>query len=213
MASTPEGILGSLVGRIGPVTGYKKAGQSILRSSTSQVHYVATPKRVLQQQKLQLAKRFVKAFSGSGFFDRSYAGMASRGYGYHKAISAIMNLAIKSNGADGFNISYNDVLVSRGLLPTAQAAMVEVAGSQLVFHWANNSHDGTAKPNDQTILVAYAAATVQTVWHIGTANRKDSRAMLDVQALNGLMVETWIGFVNTEGSQASNSVYTGSMQL
>ena len=68
MARNHNGVLGSFIGTIGPVTGFMRNGRNLLRSSTSSVINKGTPLQAAQQEKISVCAPFVKAFSGTGFF-------------------------------------------------------------------------------------------------------------------------------------------------
>ena len=213
MAKTNTGILGAFVGTIGPVTGYVRGGQNILRSSTSTVKYKYTPLRTEQLEKIKVCNRFTKAFTGTGFFNKSFPAYGSTGNGYNRAISALLNQALAGT-YPGIHLSYPQVLISKGKLPPAiHAAAVPMENANIYFSFTDNSNTGTASVNDKLILVAYAEALQQAVFSLQAGLRKNCEAVLDASALKGYAVETWIGFLSSDETNASNSVYTGSVQL
>ena len=107
-------------------------------------------------------------------------------------------------------LSYPQVLISKGSLPGAQGAkVVKKANSILQFSFENNSGVGIAAPNDTVILVAYAPDLQQAVFGLYNGFRKDKKASLNVAALKGYTVETWIGFLSADEQDASDSVWVG----
>src|SRR5574340_922549 len=97
MAILTQGILGPVTGRTGPVVSYVRFGQNITRSlSNSTKNKIETPARKMQRQKIKVCNEFTKAFSGTGFFNKSFPAYGNTGSGYNRATSTIMNLAIVS---------------------------------------------------------------------------------------------------------------------
>lgn len=213
MAKIPDGILGSFIGKAGPVTGYIRNGQNIIRTSSRRKDNKVTPKRTAQQEKLKLCNNFVKPFSGTGFFNKSFPAYGDTGTGYSRAMSALMNLAITGT-YPGIKLSYPHVLISKGQLPPPENATASVNGNgDILFGWTDNSGRGTAKGNDKTVLVAYFAERGEVIYSADAGLRADCQAILKTGLMQGLSAETWIGFINATENDAANSVYTGQLPL
>jgi uncharacterized protein DUF6266 len=227
MAKIEEGILGAFVGRVGPVSGYRRNGQNIMRTASSGKDTKITPGRLAQREKMKVCNDYTRPFCGKGFFNRTFPAYGTTGTGHSRATSAIMNLAITGT-FPLISISYPDVLISRGQLPTVQSAtaMVNEEGNT-VFTWTGNSEMGTAKPSDKVILVAYfpetrqegvdagrvGLDTRQVCFSIGEATRAEGTAVLKTKMIKGPTVETWIGFLSKDEKNASDSVYCGKIDL
>ena len=101
-----------------------------------------------------VCNEFTKAFSGTGFFNKSFPAFGHTGSGYNRATSAIMNKAIVNNPA--IMLSYPRVLISQGPIPSVDYASALVNGDgNIQFNWTDNSGTGTAKENDTAIMVAF----------------------------------------------------------
>jgi hypothetical protein len=87
--------------------------------------------------------------------------------------------------------------------------MVKKVNNTLQFTFTDNSTDGIASPDDTVILVVYAPDLQQAIFTLHAGFRKDKMATLNVAALKGHAVETWIGFLSKDGEDASNSVWVG----
>jgi hypothetical protein len=72
MAKVPEGILGGFIGRVGPISGYRRNGVNIMRTARSRKDKKITPGRLAQREKLKVCNGFTWAFSGTGFFAKSF---------------------------------------------------------------------------------------------------------------------------------------------
>ncbi len=213
MAKTPEGILGVLTGRIGPVSGYRRNGQNILRVAHSRTQSKNTPARAAQREKIKVCNDFTRAFSRTGFFNKTFPSYGDTGTGYNRATSALMNLAITGTYPHTA-ISYPLALVSKGPLPGAAngTATVNEEGN-ILFSWTDNTGTGTAKTNDRVILVAYFPNLKQVIFSVGTATRSNHIAVLETNIMQGHSAETWMGFLSADEKNAADSVYTGRIEL
>lgn len=213
MGKTNASVLGAFTGTIGPVTGYVRNGQNLLRSSTSSAKNTRTPLQLAQRDKIRICTAFTSAFSGTGFFNKSFPAHGHGGTGYNRAISALMSRALTGVYPD-LSLNYEQVLISKGKLPGAEKAKAVLKPKEVIqFSFTNNSTDGIASAEDTVILVAYAPEPQQAIFTLYGGFRKDGRAYLNVAAFKGYTVETWIGFLSKDEADASDSVWTGSVQL
>ena len=104
-------------------------------------------------------------------------------------------------------------MVSRGDLPNASGVAATVTNKIVHFTWTDNSGLGMAKATDKAVLVAYCKNYNLTMYSIGSAARSAKAGVLDVSNFNGFTVETWIAFLNEDGSMVSNSIYTGELMV
>jgi hypothetical protein len=211
MARVINGINGGFTGTVGTVTGYTRNGGNFMRSRHRRKDNIKSEARVTQQQKIKVCNEFTKPFSGSGFFNKSFAANGATNTGYNRATSAIMNQAIIQEPAPA--LFYPLVLVSSGMLPGAvyASALVNEDGN-IVFSWTNNTGTGTAKKDDKALLVAYFPESKQAIYEISSSTRKDGNAVLQMNSMKGI-AETWIGFISIDETNAADSVYTGSVGL
>jgi len=215
MAQIKNGVLGSFNGKVGPVSGYTRNGRNIMRTSSSRVRDNSTPRRLAQREKIRVCNTFINAFSGTGIFARTFPNADHGGSGYNRAMKVLMNSALEGIYPE-YKIMYNKFLISKGELPAPKDAAAGLdADGNLVFTWADNSTEGTAKPNDIAVVVAYfTGKQVRLVYSLDAAKRETGFATLMVPAGNeGSVAETWIGFVSPDGLIASNSVYTGPLEV
>ena len=204
MASIPNGILGSFVGTAGNVSGYMRNGKNFIRSRRSKSSSPMTPKRLAQQ--LKVCNEFTKPFSGTGFFNRTFPAYGHSGTGFNRVTSAIMNLAITGDYPKILN--YKKVLISKGPLPEPENAnAVRTGEGELLFSWEDNSNEGTARPDDKVIMVAYFPEFKQAMYSIGGAVRNDSNAVLNIGVMKDFAAETWIGFLSADEKHSSCSSY------
>ncbi len=209
MARVINGINGGFTGTVGTVTGYTRNGGSFMRSRHRRKDNIKSEARLAQQQKIKLCNEFTKPFSGSGFFNKSFPANGATTTGYNRATSAIMNQAIIQNPLPA--LSYPLVLISRGMLPGAvyASALVNEDGN-IVYSWTDNTGTGTAKEDDKVLMVAYFPESKQAIFEISKATRKNCTAILQMNLKKGV-AETWMGFINADQTNASDSAYTGSI--
>jgi len=209
MARNNYSVLGALIGKVGPVTGFMRSGQNVIRTSTSTLKDPRTPLQLAQREKISICTRFIKAFSGTGFLNKTFPAYGHGGTGYNRAVSALMSRGLTGVYPD-ITLNYQQVLLSKGRLPGAQnAKAVKKANNTLQFTFTDNSTNGIAAPNDTVILVAYAPALQQAIFTVQGGFRKDKKVVLNVAALKGQAVETWIGFLSADEKDASDSVWAG----
>jgi len=211
MAIFSKGILGGFSGKVGNVIGSTWRGKDVLRSLPTKRNRVATQSQLDQQEKFSMVMKFMTTMTG--LLNATYKA-------YGKGISAV-NAAVSynlQNGISGtespFNLSYSNILLSRGDLPnTNSATAVAEAGNGVKFTWTNNAGMGKAKATDKVILVVHCPAMSNTVYVLGGSMRSELTQSLTVPAFTGETVETWLAFIAENGSVVSNSMYTGSVNI
>jgi hypothetical protein len=175
----------------------------------SSIENKGTPGQLAQQEKIRLCTAFVKVFSRTGFLKKSFPAYGHNGTGYNRAMSALMSLAVTGAYPD-MQLNYAAALISKGRLPGVQnAKLVKKANNILQFSFTDNSADGIASTDDSIILVAYAPDLQQAIFTLYAGFRKDGKAFLNVAALKNHTVETWIGFLSKDETEASDSMYAG----
>ncbi|HEX5155065.1 MAG TPA: DUF6266 family protein [Parafilimonas sp.] len=213
MARNNTGVIGAFIGTIGPVTGFMRNGRNILRTSTSSIKDKRTPLQLEQRAKINTCTHFTKAFSGTGFLNKTFPAYGHTGTGYNRAVSALMSRAV-TGVYPGMQLNYPQVLISKGRLPGPQnVKLAKKANNTLQFNFTDNSTDGIASPDDTVILVTYAPGLQQAVFGLHNGFRKDKKAVLNVAALKGYMVEAWIGFLSKDEADASDSVWAGRVMV
>jgi Family of unknown function (DUF6266) len=208
MAILTQGILGPVEGKTGPVVSYIRFGQNITRpKGNTKKNRIQTPARKIQREKIAVCNAFTGAFSGTGFFNKSFPAYGHTGSGYNRVTGSIMNLAIVTTPATA--IAWPKVLISRGpLAPVDYASALVNPQGDLEFTWPDNSGDGTAKRNDRAILVAYFPGSGEAVHAFSNAERRDGTAVLKLNGKTGT-VHTWLGFLSADEMNAANSVWSG----
>ena len=82
MARNNYSVLGAFIGRVGPVTGFMRNGQNLIRTSTSASKDQRTPlPRLAQREKINICTNFLKVFTGMGFLKKSFPAYGDTGTG------------------------------------------------------------------------------------------------------------------------------------
>lgn len=208
MASISNGILGTVSGRIGPVTSYMRNGRNIIRTASNKGVVKNTTARLAQREKIAICNTFTGAFTGTGFFNITFPAYGHSGTGYNRATGSLMNLAITGN-YPGQSLAWPKVLIARGPLPCAENVTVAMAGgSNCAFTWTDNSNEGTARASDKVILCAYSISAGKSIFSLNAGTRKTGDAVLDISKLENGPVVTWLTFINDKGDVA-DSVFAG----
>ncbi len=211
MAAYFQGILGQFSGKVGTVIGTTWRGKNIMRSISTRRNNKVTQAQLDQQEKFKLIIGFAKTMKK--LLETTFKAYAIGMTGANAAGSYNLKNAI-SGAASPFNISYPNVLVSRGDLPSAKTATsTAIAGNNVQFSWTSNDGIGMTKDNDKAILVVYCPALNHTVYLLGGDNRSQLTQTLNVTEFSGETVETWVAFITNNGSITSNSMYAGSVNI
>ena len=76
----------------------------------------------------------------------------------------------------------------------------------------DNTGTGTAKRNDNAILVAFFPESKEGVYQFSDATRDDGYAMLKMDSKKDV-AETWLGFLSADEKNAAKNVYNGRLEL
>ncbi len=211
MAEYFQGILGQFSGKVGTVIGTTWRGKNIMRSISTRRSKKTTQLQLDQQEKFSLVIGFVKTMTD--LLETTFKAYAIGMTGANAAGSYNLQNAI-SGAVSPFNISFPNVLVSRGDLPSAKtASATAIADNKVQFSWTSNDGIGKTKDNDKVILVVYCPALNHTVYVLGGNTRSQLTQTLDVEEFTGETVETWVAFITNKGSITSNSMYAGSVNI
>lgn len=208
MGRIPNGILGTLKGRVGPVTGYTRYGVNIIRKANTNHDGKATPGRIIQREKLKICSEFARAFTGTGFLNKSFPPYGHTGSGYNRAISNLLSRAIAGTYPNQY-LQWEDVMISRGPIPGVENLNSATDGyGNILFTWTNNDDTGTARGSDRMIAVAYCIDLKQAVFTLEGSPRESQNGLLYASDFTGYKVATYVSFINETGDVA-DSVFGG----
>ena len=211
MAKIPFGILGPVIGTIGPVIGKTWKDKATLSSARNpaKTDKNPTPAQLNQREKFGFVNKFMHGLGP--LVKQSFKELANGktefqcavGYNVSKAVSGVY---------PNFTLHYELVSVGRGTLPNAvlpEAKPGDTPG-EIRFVWADNTGMGTAAATDTAIAVIYIAGPDRWTYGGLEAKRSDC-SITHTFGLKGT-AHTWLVFVSDNG-KASDSVYTGALVL
>ncbi len=210
MGKISKGILGPVSGTVGTVVGGSWKGIYYLRSKSSRGKRAFSAKAAQQQKKFGLVTSFLRSLTP--LLRDTFASSSSKMSGFNAATAYTLKNAVKGDFPD-YSIDFSLVLVSRGSLPGAVKPVASVNGTAVHFTWQDNSGTGNAVKNDPVVVVVYSPAKQQALFITHTATRSSATVDIDVSQFRGDDVHTYIAFLATDASDASDSLYTGKLTM
>jgi len=212
MAKIPFGILGPVIGTLGPVTGktWKDKATLSARRSPAKTDKNPTPAQLNQRNKFGFVSKFLHG--ASSLVKITFRELASGKTEFQCAVSYNVSNAV-SGEYPNYTLHYNLVSVGRGTLPNAvlpEAKLGDTPG-EIRFIWADNTGIGTAAASDTAIAVMYLANEKHWARVPHDAKRSDGSLTHIFTSYKGT-VHTWLTFVS-DNEKASDSVYTGALML
>ena len=214
-----QGILGGFSGKVGNVIGATWKGIQYMRIMPSSVANPRTPGQMEQRARFSLVLDFLQpllAFLRIGF--KGYAqGMSA----FNAAMSYNMLKAVTGDYPD-LEISYADVLVSRGSLRgVAEATATAAALQTSEVEWEDNSGLLNASADDNATLVVVNEAKGDIAVSLEAGARGDELASITVpEAYVGDTVQVYLVFNTLESLIATggretiaDSVYAGAVTV
>ena len=206
-----KGILGPVSGKVGTVIGASWKGIPFLRSQATSRRTVFTQPQLEQQAKFSTSIKFLQPMTS--LLTVSFRDYAVKMSGFNNAMAYTLKNAVAGTYPD-YTVDYSMALISRGDLPNAASPLASATGGGNVkFNWTNNSGVGKAMPTDKSILVVYCPDKKQCIYTTTGADRSTGVSQLNVNPFIGLLVQTYIGFLSTDGRDISNSYFTGELTV
>jgi hypothetical protein len=213
MATYKKGVLGSFSGKVGTVIGSFWRGIPYMRSIPNQVSNPNTPAQQTQREKFSLITGFLRKIRP--VIDAGFITGEKHMTRYNSATSYNIKAAVAGTAPD-VEIDFEAVMVSRGtLVPALDASVASESPGEVTFNWTDNSSVGTARSDDQALLVLYNTSRERALFHTeGGPLREDATFVMDVPAnYSGEKAEAYLGFVSADGSEGADSVYLGSVTI
>jgi len=211
MAKIPFGILGPVIGTIGPVIGKTWKDKATLSSARNpaKTDKNPTPAQLNQREKFGFVNKFLHGLGP--LVKQTFKELANGktefqcavGYNVSKAVSGVY---------PNYSLHYELVSVGRGTLPNAvlpEAKPGDTPG-EIRFIWADNTGMGTAAATDTAIAAIYLAGPDRWI-HTNLQAKRSDCSLTHTFGMKGT-AHTWLVFVSDNG-KASDSVYTGALVL
>lgn len=218
MGKLLKGANGPFSGKVGTVVGYMWNDVAVIRAKPKRRRKPFSDKELNQQARFALMNQFL--IPVKGLLNISFAHLAYRMNGFNKGFSYNVKAAILGFSPD-LSIDYPRVLVSRGDLTKAETATVTALSPlKLQFSWIDDSGIGNARTTDQVFVAV--CSTEKNLWfyRLNVATRNAGAVTLDLKKLildpspfTEKPLQTYIGFLAADGKDASDSVYTGLMNM
>jgi len=218
MGKLLKGINGPFSGKVGTAVGYMWNDIAVIRARPRKRRKPFSDKELNQQARFTLMNEFL--IPVKNLLNISFAHLAYRMSGFHKGFSYNVKAAILGIRPD-LSIDYPRVLLSRGDLAKAESATATAISSHtLQFNWANQSETGNARESDQVYVAVFSSEKKRWFYRLNVATRNTGsftlelkEVMLDPSPFEGKLLQTYIGFMAADGKDASESVYTGTVNM
>jgi hypothetical protein len=218
MGKLLKGANGPFSGKVGTVVGYMWNDLAVIRARPERRRKPFSEKELNQQARFALMNQFL--IPVKNLLNISFAHLAYRMNGFNKSFSYNVKAAILGYSPD-LSIDYPRVLLSRGdLTHPESAAVTALSPTTLQFIWKDNTGTGKALKTDQLFVAVFIPEKNYWFYKLNAATREDGNYVLDITQFTrdisvfyGKPLQIYIGFVAADGKDASDSVYTGPVEL
>jgi hypothetical protein len=211
MGKFTNGLNGPFTGRIGNMVGSTWNGMPVLRSRPNKRSKAFSSGELQQQGRFALLTHLLKPVVP--LLNETFRSEAGRVTAFNRAFSYNIKNAVAGRGQE-LQIDFPMLLLGRGDLPPAGALSVApLPEGVLSFSWTDNSGRGRALGTDQAYAAAYCEAMKKWIWRKGLAPRSAGSCRLSVPEWIGQTVHSWLGLLSADGREASDSVYTGLVEI
>ncbi|MBL7558968.1 MULTISPECIES: DUF6266 family protein [Flavobacteriaceae] len=209
MGKIPQGILGSLSGKVGSIIGGSWKGIDYIRIKPASVANPRTEGQVNQRNKFTITLEYLQATKD--FIKIGYKSFATKKTEFNAAMSYVLNNAV-GGIAPNFTIDYSLALLSRGGLSGVLNGTTDLTNAgQVSFGWGDNSAEGNANATDKAMVLVYNPSKKESISILDGADRTVGSQVVTIPGTYaGDTVELFMAFVSADGTQVSNSVYLGS---
>ena len=218
MGKLLKGANGPFSGKVGTVVGYMWKDVAVIRARPTTRRKPFSEKELNQQARFALMNQFL--IPVKDLLNISFAHLAYRMSGFNKGFSYNVKTAILGFRPN-LSIDYPRVLLSRGDLTKAESATVTALSPlTLQFNWIDQSGTGNARATDQVYVAVFSSEKNNWFYRLNVATRNTGsfkleleKFLLDPSPFAGKPLQTYIGFLAADGKDASDSVYTGLVNM
>lgn len=214
MARFKDGILGAFFGSIGPVVGYLWKGKPVMRSranSDKKKKRKSSPKQLAVQSRLKVMCPVLNDMTDYLRIGFELDGDAN-GYTANNGAKSYNLLNGLKGEYPNLEVNYEALLLTKGSLPIAQDAEVEVLDEGLKFIWNAAPVKGSRRSN--AMLMAYFPETRNAIYRVNGAMRYEGADILTIDPfLKGKTVHAFLSFITNDHKGISNSLYLGDHQF
>jgi len=218
MGKLLKGVNGPFSGKVGTAVGYMWNDLAVIRSRPKKRRKPFSEKELNQHDRFTLMNQFLVPVKD--LLNISFAHLAYRMSGYNKGFSYNVKAAILGIRPN-LSIDYPAVLLSRGDLAKPESATaIALSPYTLQFNWIDQSGKGNAHDTDQVFVAVCSSEKKRWFYELDVATRSAgsftlelNKVLLDPSEFAGKPLQTYIGFIAANGSDASDSVYTGMVNM
>jgi len=218
MGKLLKGANGPFSGKVGTVVGYMWGDVAVIRARPKRRRKPFSDKELNQQARFALMNQFL--IPVKDLLNISFAHLAYRMNGFNKGFSYNVKTAILGIRPN-LSIDYPRVLLSRGDLTKPESVVITpLSPTTLQFTWTDNSGTGKALRTDRLFVAVFIPRKNYWFYKMNVATREAGNYILDITQLTrdisvfyGKPLQSYIGFVAEDGKDASDSVYTGQVEL
>lgn len=211
MGKLYDSLLSGTSGRTGRIVVANVYGHEFTKIRPRKRTSAPTPKQKLIQDRMTECATFMQ----------SYRGYACNFFGNRIGMKSSYNLAM-TNLMSNFNIdyvastitpNYPGILFSKGNLLSAVANPISLpTATTLEISWQDNSGGNADRQNDQAQILVAAENENNTLFIENAVIRKDVTYTVNLPVhLQGKTLHVWLAFKNQDETNASNSLYLGSI--
>jgi hypothetical protein len=210
MARINNGIMGAFHGIVGPVEGYTRKGQAIIRSRRERVTNTSLAQHACRQS-MKVVNEFTRPITNyvRMGFELEAAPTTKTANNLAKSYQLLHGL---KGEYPNIEIDYPKVRVTSGVLPVAKNPKVVLEDNQLLFSWEEDASANGRSDSDQVLLLVYYPDRKEAISTYARAKRSQMKETLQISRLKpGERIETYISFISATRKKISNSVYVGAI--
>ncbi|HWW40462.1 DUF6266 family protein [Pedobacter sp.] len=211
MARIPRGIMGPIIGKLGPLVGatWKEKAYVRARPSKNKKKGTKSPAKYAAEQTFRFMHLWLVPFHD--YIMIGFMNVAREMTQINAAFSRNFKAALTGVYPD-LGIDYSKVVISTGDLPGLRILQCRIENGVLEVSWEDHQFD-KAWYDDQVMLVIYEASLHVTDGFVGRASRSDGQFKFPLKDdLVGKTLHIYIGMVSLNRELISESQYLGTVQ-
>lgn len=212
MGKLKDGLFGGFSGRLGNLVGYTLNGKSIIRTIGHSTKPL-TIGRKANCETMTVVNSFLKSnlnFIRTGF--RLITAGTDQNF-YNAAVSYNKKHAVQGEYPN-ISMDYTKAMISMGTLLKADKTQVSQHAEGIEFKWEVPADLLWKHRNDRAmLLIHFPDANVSTAVMSGSRRHLGTELVAIDPNLTESRMEAYISFINEDGTEISNSVHAGSLNL
>jgi len=201
-----KGMFGGFTGRLGNVVGYTLNGKPVART----IGTITKPPTIPQMAVRQRMGLVTKVLSNMlGFINVGFelAVIGTSRNPYNEATSDNFKLATIGEYPD-ITLDYSKLLVSKGNLPPAENAVVNILPDGIEFTWTVPADIDWNSYNDRSMLLIYYPESGEMIYILSGAQRRECRDFIPLApSYLDKPIQIYIAFGSDDKKCVSNSVW------